>query len=103
MTMASDVRRAEREERIRRIADQIPAGQVMTYGEIAAIAGLHPRTVGQVVSRISEDIPWWRIVAADGMLPACHRGSAGQKLAEEQVPLRCGKVDFTALMRRDGD
>jgi len=41
----------------------IPAGDVMTYAEVAAEAG-HPgaaRGVGSVM-RASEGLPWWRVV-----------------------------------------
>ncbi len=41
----------------------IPAGDVMTYGEVAAEAG-HPgaaRGVGAAM-RASQGLPWWRVV-----------------------------------------
>lgn len=59
--------------------DQIPAGRVSTYGDIAARAGSRsPRLAGFVLSQLSdEQTPWHRVVRADGT-PAPH-------LAEEQL------------------
>lgn len=79
---------------VRAVARTIPAGGVMTYGEIGREAGLHPRQVGRIVARISADIPWWRIVRADGTPAACHDGTAPALLAQEHVPFRGGRVDL---------
>lgn len=47
----------------------IPAGRLMTYGQIAAILGegYTARTVGYVMHAAStEDVPWQRVVNASG-------------------------------------
>jgi methylated-DNA-protein-cysteine methyltransferase-like protein len=45
----------------------IPAGSVMTYGDVAAAAGLgSPRFVGHVLARFGDEVPWHRVVMADG-------------------------------------
>lgn len=80
------------DDRVRAVATVIPRGEVMTYGEIGALTGLHPRHVGQVVSRIADDIPWWRIVRADGTPAACHGGSATTRLQDEGVPFAGTRV-----------
>lgn len=85
------------DDRVRDIAAMIPAGEVMTYGQIARLAGLNPRHVGRIVSRISNDIPWWRIIRADGTPPACHGGTATGLLRREHVPFRGARVDLHAL------
>ncbi|WP_299300867.1 MGMT family protein [uncultured Brachybacterium sp.] len=79
------------------VALTIPPGEVMTYGEIAFATGLHPRQVGRIVGLLSESIPWWRIIRADGAPPTCHDGTAPSLLAAEQVPFRGARVDLRAL------
>jgi methylated-DNA-protein-cysteine methyltransferase-like protein len=49
---------------------QIPAGQVATYGQLAAMAG-NPRGARQVVrilhtSSVKEELPWHRVVNRHG-------------------------------------
>lgn len=59
-------------ERVREIVAAVPAGTVATYGDIAALAGLpNPRMVGNVLREDGGDLPWHRIIRADGM-PAPH-------------------------------
>ena len=63
----------------------VPAGSVITYGDLAERVGLtrnHARAVGNVLSNRPDgdawmatpaedhDIPWWRVVKADGTLLA---------------------------------
>jgi len=72
-------------ERIR----AIPEGFVRTYGDIWPSA---PRLVGRVLATTSEDLPWHRVVRADGSVA---KGSAQlTRLREEGVPLRGGRVDL---------
>lgn len=82
---------------VRAVAADIATGDVMTYGGIGRITGLSPRLVGRIVARVAEDIPWWRVVRADGTLAACHDGSAATLLKDEGVPLAGGKVDWPAF------
>lgn len=88
------------DDAVRDIAAQIPAGQVMTYGEIAQQAGLNPRHVGRIVARIADEIPWWRVVRADGTPPGCHGGTAPARLRAEGVPFADDRVDRRALGHR---
>lgn len=82
--------------RVRDVAAAIPAGEVMSYGEIGSVTGLHPRQVGRIVARIADDIPWWRVVRADGTPPTCHGGTARALLEGEHVPFVGAKVDWRA-------
>ncbi|ATG52969.1 cysteine methyltransferase [Brachybacterium vulturis] len=86
-------------EAVRAVAVTLRPGQVMTYGDIAVLTGLHPRQVGRHVADL-EDIPWWRIVRADGTPATCHGGTAPALLAQEQVPFRGRRVDLRALSAR---
>lgn len=52
------------------IVATIPRGRVMTYGQIAALAGAAraARIVGQVAHWGPMDLPWQRVVHKDGSL-----------------------------------
>jgi len=59
-------------ERVLEVVEQIPAGRVLSYGDVAARAGAPtPRDVGQALLRHGERVPWWRVLRADGT-PAEH-------------------------------
>jgi methylated-DNA-protein-cysteine methyltransferase-like protein len=66
----------------------IPEGFVRTYGDIDPGA---PRLVGLVLST-THDLPWHRVVRADGSLPK----GANQRelLLREGVPMRGVRVDL---------
>jgi alkylated DNA nucleotide flippase Atl1 len=73
-----------------RIAE-IPEGFVRTYGDLSPGA---PRLTGTVL-RLNDDadVPWWRVVRADGSLAKGERQRA--LLFDEGVPfLRNGKIDL---------
>ncbi len=56
-------------ERVYEIVRQIPAGRVMTYGQIADILGkgYTARTVGYVMNASNtDDVPWQRVINAKG-------------------------------------
>jgi alkylated DNA nucleotide flippase Atl1 len=60
----------------------IPAGFVRTYGDLSPDA---PRLAGRVLSDTSEDVPWWRVVRADGSLAVGE--DQRRRLEAEGVPL----------------
>lgn len=62
--------RRERYDQYRQIVSIIPLGKVATYGQIAAIAGypMHAREVGRFLSEEGVDLPWHRVVNAQGHL-----------------------------------
>jgi methylated-DNA-protein-cysteine methyltransferase-like protein len=52
----------------------IPAGFVMTYGEVGRAAGGYgPRLVGRAMAGVPEDVPWQRVVGAGGVLRIARR------------------------------
>ena len=54
--------------RVRAIVAGIPAGEVLSYGEVAGLAGLpSPRMVGRLLWA-GDGVPWHRVVRADGRL-----------------------------------
>ena len=77
-------------------------GQVVTYGEVATEAG-HPgaaRAVGNVL-RMSEGLPWWRVVAANGRVNPRAVEEATQRLRFEGIMVRHGRV--VRRQSADGD
>lgn len=62
----------ELHERIREVVAAVPPGSVTTYGDVAAAAGAStPRLVGRVLSEDGQDLPWHRVLRANGT-PAPH-------------------------------
>ena len=51
-------------ERIRRVVMKIPRGRVMTYGDVAAAAGMPgaARTAGYAMRALGAGIPWQRVL-----------------------------------------
>jgi methylated-DNA-protein-cysteine methyltransferase related protein len=62
----------ELHERVREVVASVPSGKVATYGDIAAIAGARsPRLVGRILAEDGSDLPWHRVLRANGT-PAPH-------------------------------
>ncbi|MGK5639662.1 MGMT family protein [Streptomyces sp. URMC 126] len=76
-------------ERVLSVAEIIPPGRVMTYGDVAEWLGEGgPRQVGRVMALYGGAVPWWRVVRADGvLLPGRERVALGH-YREEGTPLR---------------
>ncbi|WP_443070292.1 MGMT family protein [Streptomyces sp. WAC05374] len=105
-------------ERVLEVAELIPPGRVMTYGDVAEwlaqdeAGGLPdevggrsdegggrsdraggrrvggPRQVGRVMALYGGAVPWWRVVRADGRLLPGHELRALGHYREEGTPLR---------------
>jgi methylated-DNA-protein-cysteine methyltransferase-like protein len=78
-----------RTERIVRMVRAIPEGFVRTYADIEPGA---PRLVGHVLATIHDDLPWHRVVRADGTMSQGKRQR--ELLLEEGVPMRGDRVDL---------
>ncbi|WP_237242873.1 MGMT family protein [Rothia nasimurium] len=76
-----------RVERILRVVERVPAGQVATYGDIGAVAGESPRLVGRVLATWGSNVPWWRVCNARGEIPG-HLEQAYSHWQDEGTPLR---------------
>ncbi|MGO4592973.1 MGMT family protein [Leifsonia sp. 2TAF2] len=89
-------------ERVLEVVDAIPAGRVMTYGDVAATLGSRAaRMVGQVMAYYGSDVPWWRVVRASGHPAVNHEHIALQHYRAEGTPLLGGgsapyRVDLRA-------
>jgi alkylated DNA nucleotide flippase Atl1 len=69
---------------------EVPEGHVTTYGDLSPGA---PRYAGSVLSECHDpDVPWHRIVRADGSLAKGERQR--RLLAAEGVPFRGERVDM---------
>lgn len=78
--------------RVLDVAESIPPGRVMSYGDIAEFVGKGgPRQVGRVMALWGGGVPWWRVVHADGSLLAGHEREALRHYRNERTPLRSGQ------------
>lgn len=80
----------ELQERMLVVAERLQPGEVINFGDLAAAAG-NPRAARAAGSLLSRgeafDLPWWRVVYADGRLPPCNPGLQAERLADEGVEL----------------
>lgn len=61
------------------VVDAIPRGRVLSYGDVAEMVGVRSaRAVGAVMNRYGVEVPWHRVLHADG---SCARAIAGRQLA----------------------
>jgi methylated-DNA-protein-cysteine methyltransferase related protein len=91
--------------RVWALTRRVPAGRATTYGTLAECQHfdqpkrrpMAARAVGQAMARCPDNVPWWRVVHADGSM----KGTPGAdeqraRLAEEGVPLTPGgRVDWS--------
>jgi len=77
---------------------RIPRGQVATYGQVAALVGRarSARAVGGAMGRCPDDVPWHRVVNAQGGISRRRRQSGMLtqriRLEQEGIRLRRGRV-----------
>ena len=84
------------------VVEDIPPGHVLTYGEVARLAGMRraARRVGQAMRRAPRNrkLPWHRVVNAQGRIsfPADSQGYRRQKqrLQDEGVVFIDGRIDL---------
>jgi alkylated DNA nucleotide flippase Atl1 len=77
--------------RVLDVAEAIPPGRVMSYGDIAEYLGEGgPRQVGRVMALWGGGVAWWRVIHADGSLLAGHERAALARYREEGTPMRRG-------------
>lgn len=88
-------------ERVRGVVAAIPAGSVLAYGEVAARAGLpgRARLVGRILAEDGHDLPWHRVLRADGT-PAPHLAAEQlTRLQAEGVLAENGRIPMRRYTR----
>ncbi|WP_218312086.1 MGMT family protein [Alteromonas antoniana] len=85
-------------EQICYVLKRVPAGCVVSYGQLADLAGLpgRARLAGRCLKETSQNVPWHRVVRADGKL-AFPSGSEAyedqeRRLNREEVVITRGRV-----------
>jgi alkylated DNA nucleotide flippase Atl1 len=87
--------------RVLDLVDAIPAGQVMSYGDIAEYLGAGgPRQVGRVLAGYGGAVAWWRVIHADGTPAPGHDAAALENYLAEGTPAGPGRHAPRPLVRR---
>lgn len=113
--MSEETGPPEYAERVMEVAERIPPGRVMTYGDVAewlageaehagapdgpegaegtatGRPGGGPRQVGRAMALYGGAVPWWRVVRADGVLLPGSEHRALARYREEGTPLTQGR------------
>lgn len=87
-------------QRVFTLVRRIPAGRVMTYGQIAAILGegYTPRTVGFVMHSSDANVPWHRVLNARG---SCSTAKVVLPSNKQQLMLEREGIEFDVQGRCD--
>ena len=87
-------------ERVYAIVRQIPAGKVMTYGQLAIVLGegYTARTVGYVMHGADEGVPWQRVINSQGK---CSTGRLTIPMNLQQELLEAEGIVFNASGKCD--
>ena len=79
------------------VVEEIPAGRVLSYGDVAELVGRGgPRAVGRVMSLYGSGVPWWRVLRADGSFVPEVFARAVRHHRDEGTPMRAdgARVDM---------
>jgi methylated-DNA-protein-cysteine methyltransferase related protein len=80
--------------RIRAVVARVPRGHVVTYGQVARLAGMpgHARLVGYALSALPErsSVPWHRVVNARGLVSERAEGAGGHDALQRVILRREG-------------
>jgi len=104
--------REEYHQEVWSVVRRIPAGRVCTYGRVAGLAapppGLDPaayrafgaRWVGGALAHCPDDVPWWRVLNAQGRIsPRDSAGEQRRRLEAEGVAFDArGRVDLATVL-----
>lgn len=87
-------RGGDRDHRIIAVIIALQPGEVVSYGDIAEVAGYpgRSRLVGHILATTDVELPWWRVVNAAGRLVPGHEREQTQLLRAEDVVVRDGHV-----------
>jgi methylated-DNA-protein-cysteine methyltransferase-like protein len=80
------------------VVQDIPIGEISTYGEVAEEAG-YPgaaRAVGNIM-RTVPGLPWWRVITATGRLVPGIETEQTQRLRSEGILVKNGRVSMKGV------
>jgi methylated-DNA-protein-cysteine methyltransferase related protein len=83
-----------------RLVRRVPRGAVVTYGQVAIMLGAprSARAVGGAMRRCPDDVPWHRVVNAQGGISRRARSASmltqRMLLEREGVAIRRGRIDL---------
>lgn len=102
----TEVERIPKEQRVWQVLSQVPAGKVVSYGQLAEMAGLPgaARWVGSTLRKLprGSPLPWHRVITSQGRIALPENSDAARRqrelLALEGVIITGNKVNM-ALYR----
>jgi methylated-DNA-protein-cysteine methyltransferase related protein len=79
---------------VRAVIASLPRGETFSYGWVADEAGYpgRARAVGTLLATDGDDLPWWRVVRADGHFVEHLAGEQAERLRAEGVAVRVDRV-----------
>jgi methylated-DNA-protein-cysteine methyltransferase related protein len=85
---------AEFETAVRSVLERLPPGETFSYGWVASEAGYpgRARAVGALLASGIDDVPWWRVVRADGHMAEHLVAEQSARLRKEGVETVSGRV-----------
>ena len=97
------VSHAELRAQLPELIRAVPAGRVISYGELGArcqppISGY---ICGRLLGRGHSDLPWWRVVAKSGALPVSKRDPAIAKFQRETLESEGVRFDEEGRIKPD--
>jgi methylated-DNA-protein-cysteine methyltransferase-like protein len=93
--------RSVMQERIIEVIRGLGVAEVVSYGDVADDAGYpgRARLVGHVCASV-DDLPWWRVVTANGRLVPGLEVEHAQRLRAEGVAVEGGRVRHPRFVGR---
>jgi methylated-DNA-protein-cysteine methyltransferase related protein len=88
-------------EEITAVIASLAPGEVVSYGDVAHDAGRPgaARAVGALLASTDVELPWWRVVRADGRIVTANPQRQAALLRAEGVVVRDGRVVGAPLGR----
>lgn len=101
----SDSLEPSREQRIWQVVNAIPPGKVVSYGQVAEMAGLgrQARFVGRALGMLPPDhnLPWFRVIRSNGQIAFPTDSEAFNRqielLTQDGVEVVNGKVSMASF------
>ncbi|MBX3167676.1 MAG: MGMT family protein [Candidatus Eremiobacteraeota bacterium] len=91
-------------DRVLDIIRAVPPGQVVTYGQVAALAGYprRARHVGHALRDCPQDVPWHRVLGAGGSVRVDPPQRQLELLRGEGVVTQSGRISLKKYQWQPG-